>query len=858
MSVIDRERFLQCVAKCGILSAPVHEKWLATIGDEADSKDLARDLARRKLTTRWQAKMLLKGANRLSMGNYVLTDRIGKTDFGDRFAAVHRQLSRDVTIQYLPSEACASTAAKKKIFEFGSKLADLDHPNLVHVYDIDEERGRIYLVSEATRGAELSEARKSPMSNRAVATVIAGCLRGLEYAHSKGVVHGEISDQTIIVNDNGESQIRGLTRFAVRNSLADSPADASADVLAVATIGESLLKSVSDEDRKDDSFAALSSAISMVRKNERDALESLEKWIGENGTARAATDDLQMAPASASVEPTAHPAATMAAGATAQPASAEPVAFVEESSDGFLTGLARKNPLAIISVAVLTSVLLIGGTVFAASKIMESPDESGLQQVAGLDADETNVAAKPKKSRRKKKTPPAKVDRPNFREAKGSLSENVAATVPASSVTDPEANKAAIAALFNKPSPNEKVPVEKVEVVKTESDPTPPDPMPSEAKTGAALSDVEPNAAPAPEVQEQKETAEVVNDAPKKDKAKELKAGEDPFKNFARMVELPAIENTEQISLGKLILEKKHLLGAEILSTPTSHRSKPIFTLGRSADDRQTWDVSYKKKKKSDPVVIAKLQKTPDELFFNWLPAAAEVNVANSLRNCRVKISTASHSHWLTLRKPVKIEGFQLGANKGAVKMDFEIPWMPNAVAIEAKANGIKFERMSTEDWEERAHLEPAEITPSQPARMYFHKDADRFLWLDVAVDIRKKLIMQAALVIQPVPDQAGIVLQDPAMMPQAAAQVRQMAQQAEQQNKQAQASKQLKADEKKIYKKAATAMTDRAELTGYYEFLVPQLVDKDIPVTITYALNEQHRIVLAYTAESEETKEKK
>jgi hypothetical protein len=840
MSVVDRERFLQCVAKCGILSATAHEKWSATINEDTDSKDLARDLVRKKLVTRWQAKMLLKGANRLSMGNYLLTDRIGKTDFGDRFAAVHRQLSRDVTIQYLPIDVCASASAKKKIFEFGSKLAELDHPNLVHVYDIDEERDRIYLVSESARGVELSEARKSSMSSKAVANVIAGCLRGLEYAHSKEVVHGEISDQTIVVGDCGESKIRGLTRFAVRNSLADSPATAAEDLEAVAAIAESLLKSLSDEERKNDAFAALSSAIEMIKHDERGALAELGKWIGEHETVQAATEDLQLAPATARAEPTAHPAMAVADGKAAQVASPEPVAFVEESSDGFLTGLARKNPMAIISAAVLSSIVLIGGTVFAASKIVASPNEAEFSQIADLDAGETVAATTSKKKRRKKKSPPVKVDRPDFRETKGSLSESVAAKVPASSVTDPDANKAAIAALFNKTPPPE-VPVEKIEVVKVESNPVP----------------AESNATPVPAAKEQKDTAKETVKGVEKSPQKELKAGEDPFKDFARMVDLPAIENTEEFSFGKLILEKNHLLGAEILSTSTIHRSKPIFTLGRSADDRQTWDISYKKKKKSDPVVIAKLRKTPDELFFNWLPSAAEISVANYLRNCRVKISTAVHSHWITLRKPVKIEGFKLGANKGAVKMDFEIPWLPNPAALQAKANGIKFERQNKDDYKEKAYMEPAEITPNQPSRMFFHDKANRFLSLDVAVEVRKKLTVQAALVLQPIPDQPAVVLKDPAMMPQAAAQVRLMAQQAEQQNQQAQASK-MKADEKKVYKDAAKAMMDRAELTGYYEFVVPQLVDKDIPVSITYALNEQHRILLAYTVESEETKEKK
>ena len=109
---------------------------------------------------------------------------------------------------------------------------------------------------------------------------------------------------------------------------------------------------------------------------------------------------------------------------------------------------------------------------------------------------------------------------------------------------------------------------------------------------------------------------------------------------------------------------------------------------------------------------------------------------------------------------------------------------------------------------------------------------------------------------MQPSPEQPGIVLEDPEKMPQVGQQIRDLAAAAQQQSTQAQASS-LKKDEKDAYKRTAKKATDQAELTGYYEFVVPQLLDKDIPVTVIYSLNDQHRIVLAYTVESEETREK-
>ena len=852
MSAVNRDRFLQCVAKSGILSTEAFEKWREATGDDDDAVTLARDLANKKLSTRWQAKMLLKGANRLCMGNYVLTDRIGKTEFGDRFEAMHRQLSRAVAIQYLPADLCASAEIKKKIFAFGSKLAKLDHGNLNHVYDIDEERKRIYLVSESSKGVDLATVRNTPMSSESVARIIKGCLSGLGYAHSRGVVHGSLSDETIVVGENNKAKIRGLTRFAVANALSDSPAEASADIEAVANIADSLLASI-DESQHNESFASLSTAIAAIRVDSDSALDQLESWVGEFASFESVSDaELSLAPTVPRAEPTPMPATDT---------NAEPVELEEAAAEGWLRTLARNNPVAIIASSVVASLLLIGGTVFAASQMVGNASE---EAVAQLDSETSDTAVKKRENRSSAKD----------------------AVVPADSLTDVEANKTAIASLFNKkPEPENKKPepenknpepenrTKEVSVavvtkkVSIEEEVNKAEPMAAEsmaAKTEAAKAETakaetakaevalpeKSTEAPAPA----KEVAKKPKPVQSKQEDMGPKPGEDPFKKYARTVDLPEVGIQKQVSLGKLILEKRHLLGAEILCVPSVHRSKPIFILNRSADDRQTWDISYKKKKKTKPVIIAKLQKTPTELFFKWLPAASDVGPANYLRNCRIKLSTPTHSHWLTLRKPVKIEDFRFGTNQGSVKLEVDVPWLPNEVALNAKLGTIKIERQDKKNYQQRAYLEPAAIAPGQPARMVFHKTkAYHFLSLDVAADVRKKLILQAALVIEPIPDQGSRVLEDPAQMPQVAAQIHQLARQADQASVQAQASE-MKADEKKVYSDAAKGMKERSKRVGYLEFIVPQLLNRDIPVIITYSLNDQHRIVLAHSGKLPKT----
>lgn len=844
MSVVDKDRFLQCITRSGVLKKESLDKWLAEINADASVKDLARDLIRKKLTTKWQGKMLAKGASRLKLGNYLLTDRIpnaGNVEFGDQFAALHQQLSRDVVIQYLPAAVCDSKESKKKIFTVGSKLADLDHPNLVHVYDVDEEKNRIYMVSETCDGKSLKDylAEESPISCKSIGRIVAGCIKGLSYAHSKGVVHGGVSESTVVVKPGGDIQIESLTQFAVQNAISENPKVASDDLAAVESVGKQLLAAVAEEERTSEPFSTLTNAIGMIGKDSITALDVVNDLLESDSQLDQSADEMVLAPEAERAPATSNPA-------TATVASAESAANnmipAEEVSEGILTRMARRNPVALIGASALSALLLIGGTVFAASQLVATP-----AQTAAADFSDGSDAKK--KSQKKKNAPPTKVDRLDFRNMQGALSNDSGAAVARDELTDPEANKAAINAIFDKtPVKKEKATVEVVQKTPAAGAEETSDvaaPAPSEADVAAAVT---PKVAVVQKEMKPKSKADAKEDV--------LAAGADPFQKFAKVVDLPDVASAEQASFGKLILEKKHLLGAEILSTPQAHRSKPMFVMNRSADDKQSWEISYKKKKKSNPVAIAKLQKTPSELRFNWLPGAAEVPAANFLRNCRVKLSTATHSHWLTLRKPFKIDGFQLSEDKGSVKLDVDIPFMPNPAAIAATLSGIKFKRMDKSDYKQKAHIAPPEITPTVPARMYFHEKSKRFLSLDVLADVRKKFTLRAALVIQPSKDQPGVMLEDPRTIPQVAQQIRNLAQAAQQQSEQAQASK-IKKEEKDAYKKAASQATGQAALTAYYEHVVPQLVEKDIPVTISYALNDQHRIVLAYTVETQETKKK-
>ena len=892
MSVVDRERFILGLSKSGLLSSDDLKQWKSGLPSDGDSKSLARDLVSKGEITTWQAKMILKGVANLTIGNYLLTERVEKTELGDRFAAVHPQLSRNVSIQYLASELSQSADSKKKIFALGSKLSELDHPNLMHVYDVDEEGDRIYLVSELGNATPLPDySPDNPtLSCPQIAKLTLGCVEGIEHAHAHGIVHGKISPASIFVKPNGDAKIGELTRFAVSNAIAENPAGPESDIAAIRKVAASLLRRVPEDAQSSEQFSKLKTSIASMISDHDAAMVSLRELADLYVVSSDVLDSdvallVETELISADNSPTINVAGQTAAVETTplqprrRPQQKQPAPEVPENGSS-LVDAAKRNPVALISAAVLAGLVLLGGSIFAATTIMSQPVEvsdAGAKDPTSnvsLLSDEPDVVTD-----RKAVTDPEanrKAIEAMFGSSDGGSASNTETaardkkperakpkeTDVAKSAVKPKVGQDEIDAIFAEEDAVKDAgePMRPVEVASKES--PAPEPEVDEPKT-EVVADEEPatKTEPAEKNVASKPAADPKKPTKKPAKQQELKKGENPFTKFAAVVDLPGIDSTNQVSFGKLILEKRHLLGAEILSSPNAHRSKPIFTMARSSDDKQSWDIGYAPSKKKDPTTIAKLQKTADELKFNWLPEAQELPIAESLRNCRIKLSTPQDSHWLTLRKPIKIDGFKFAKDSGTAEVEVDIPNMPTPSSL----SGTLFRMKLKADRKKggRYTIEQPELVGSV-ARMNFTQDKDQFIFVDVTASLRKALKVDAVIVLQPDPNSRATPIKDPSklkeqftnplrqMARQAAGQLGQAEQTLKQRvSKQPNNKKMSKKDQAKFlkpYQNAASVAAEKARLTDLYEQVVPQLAGQDIPIVITYKLNDQHRIVLAYT----------
>lgn len=186
-----------------------------TDGDTSDLAGRAKALAllavKKKWLTKFQARELLRGRRRFTLGQYRILDEIGRGGMGQVFKAEHDMMGRVVAVKVLPR--AKSTPDTEAAFQREIRmLARLDHDNLVRALDAGHDGNVYYLVTEYVPGLDLRRQvmKYGPLDVHPAASVISQAARGLAYAHDQGLVHRDVKPGNLLVTREGRVKVLDL------------------------------------------------------------------------------------------------------------------------------------------------------------------------------------------------------------------------------------------------------------------------------------------------------------------------------------------------------------------------------------------------------------------------------------------------------------------------------------------------------------------------------------------------------------------------------------------------------------------------------------------------------------------------
>jgi len=163
------------------------------------------------------------------LGPYEIESLVGAGGMGEVYRAHDARLNRTVAIKILPSSFSADRDRLQRFAQEARAAAALNHPNILSIFDIGEQGGAPYVVSELLEGETLrARLKNGSLPIRKVIDYALQVARGLAAAHEKGIVHRDLKPENLFLTNDGRVKILDfglakLTRPETEGGSGDAP-----------------------------------------------------------------------------------------------------------------------------------------------------------------------------------------------------------------------------------------------------------------------------------------------------------------------------------------------------------------------------------------------------------------------------------------------------------------------------------------------------------------------------------------------------------------------------------------------------------------------------------------------------------
>lgn len=170
-------------------------------------------------------------------GRYELHRRLARGGMADVFLARDQLLGRPVAVKVLFPEYATDPTFVERFRREAQAAANLNHPNIVAIYDWGEELGTYYIVMEYVEGQSLAQIlrRDGSLTVEQVTRVALDVAGALGFAHDGGVVHRDVKPGNVLVSPKGEMKVADFGIATALTANADANLTQTGAVMGTAT-----------------------------------------------------------------------------------------------------------------------------------------------------------------------------------------------------------------------------------------------------------------------------------------------------------------------------------------------------------------------------------------------------------------------------------------------------------------------------------------------------------------------------------------------------------------------------------------------------------------------------------------------
>jgi len=157
----------------------------------------------------------------LAEGRYELIEAIGSGGMASVYRVRDHHKDVDRAVKILNEHGASKNKTRSRFLNEARTMSQLDHPNIVRIFDIGEEDGHYYFVMEIAEHGSLAVhmRQRGSLPLQTALRYAFEALQGLEHAHTAGVVHRDIKPHNILLS---EDDCVKLSDFGIARLLSDA------------------------------------------------------------------------------------------------------------------------------------------------------------------------------------------------------------------------------------------------------------------------------------------------------------------------------------------------------------------------------------------------------------------------------------------------------------------------------------------------------------------------------------------------------------------------------------------------------------------------------------------------------------
>src|SRR5215475_7856388 len=144
-----------------------------------------------------------------SISRYRILEKLGSGGMGEVYLAEDTRLGRKVALKLLAEGLTQNRDRLSRFDQEAYAASALNHPNILTIYEMGDEAGRHFIVTEYVDGITLRKrmSNGAPMELLEVLDVAIQIAGALDEAHAAGIVHRDIKPENIMVRRNGHVKV---------------------------------------------------------------------------------------------------------------------------------------------------------------------------------------------------------------------------------------------------------------------------------------------------------------------------------------------------------------------------------------------------------------------------------------------------------------------------------------------------------------------------------------------------------------------------------------------------------------------------------------------------------------------------